>query len=82
MRKAETYIYADFDGKVEVRGETSSVLTTYTAITKALLEEGIKKEYLEIALELAEANDDNLAEKGAELIMKTLLNKLKKTKEE
>lgn len=82
MKKSKEYIYADIDGKVEVKGEFSNILTIYTAMTKALLEEGIKREYLEVALELAETDSENLEKKGLELIIKTLTNKLKETKED
>lgn len=82
MKKAETYIYGDLDGKVEVCGKTTEILTAYTAISRALLEEGVRKEYLKVAIELAEVPEDNLEEAALELMAKMFKNKLKDTKEE
>ena len=82
MKKAETYIYGDLDGKVEIHGETTEILTAYTAISKALLEEGVKKEYLKVAIELAEVPEENLEDMALELMAKMLKDKLKDTKED
>ena len=50
----------------------SELLTVYTAITKALLEEGIDKKYLKIALELAETNTEDL-----DAMLDSLIDKMK-----